>query len=149
MPSTITEWATLITAIATLAFVVIAVFELIALKKQLKNSFYNDYTLRYQHLILGLNDKVYDKDFSFDNLTEKEKNKIMRNMRAYYDLCYEEYSLNINGRIDKVDWEDWESGMKHAFKRTAFKAAWEIIKADSQFGKGFIDFVENINTNQK
>lgn len=47
-------------------------------------------------------------------LSVMNKEEILRWIRAYYDLCSEEYHLN------KKIWKLWDAGMKDSLKKPAF-----------------------------
>ena len=66
----------------------------------------------------------------------------MRYMREYFDLCFEEWDLNQKNPIDPRFWAVWREGMTFAFKKSAFKQAWQIIRGDSDFGRAFEEFVD-------
>jgi hypothetical protein len=66
----------------------------------------------------------------------------MRYMRAYFDLCFEEWDLNRKTLIDANFWSVWKAGMEFAFSKPAFQQAWMIIKLDASFGREFEAFVD-------
>ena len=68
----------------------------------------------------------------------------MRNMRAYFDLSFEEWFLQKQQLIDAKFWRVWRVGIKTAMSKAAFKQAWEKIKSDSRFGPEFEHFIDNI-----
>jgi hypothetical protein len=68
----------------------------------------------------------------------------MRYMRAYFDMCYEQWFLNTRKLLDGKIWADWKLGMGSAFSKPAFRQAWRIIKEDSNFGFGFEGFANGL-----
>ena len=113
-------------------------------RKQLKLQNFIEYTKRYQEIILNFPENINEQDFSFNSVIDEEiKNKTMRYMRAYFDLCCEEFTLHEKGFIDNDLWSIWRDGMKAAFSKSAFTQAWETIKNDTVFGADFKTFVEN------
>ena len=64
-------------------------------------------------------------------------------MRAYFDLCSEEYYLYKKNDIDKNTWKEWESGIKFALSKPAFQQAWKKISNDTKFYSEFNKFVVN------
>ena len=64
-------------------------------------------------------------------------------MRAYFDLCFEEYILHKKKFIDDDLWSIWKGSMEVAFSKSAFQQAWEIIQKDTKFGEDFENFVKN------
>jgi len=64
-------------------------------------------------------------------------------MRAYFDLCSEEYYLWKKGNIDNDTWEEWKAGIEFAFSKPAFTQAWENLRLDETYYKNFTEFVAN------
>jgi len=69
-------------------------------------------------------------------------------MRAYFDLCFEEFTLYEKKFIDNDLWEIWKGGMEVAFSKSAFKQAWAAIKNDTKFGSGFEAYVATETTSR-
>ncbi|MGH7826749.1 MAG: hypothetical protein ACREQ7_16445 [Candidatus Binatia bacterium] len=63
-------------------------------RKQVKLQNFIEYTKRYQEIILNFPENINEQDFSFDGMPAEERDKTMRYMRAYFDLCFEEYTLH-------------------------------------------------------
>ncbi len=76
-----------------------------------------------------------------DAMPKDLKERTLRYMRAYFDLCSEEYWLRQKGYIRTDFWKLWSSGMKVAFSKEAFKQAWQIISKDTVFDLDFVDYV--------
>lgn len=112
--------------------------------KQLQLSFFSEYTKRYQEIMLNFPTSINRSDFDFDNLDLDVKERILVYMRAYFDLCSEEYFLNIKGNIDKKTWKEWESGIKYTFSKKAFKEGWILISLDSSYYEEFTKYVKGI-----
>lgn len=117
-------------------------------RKQLQLSFFAEYTKRYQEIILNFPESINEDDFEFESLVEEERNKTLRYMRVYFDLCSEEYFLWQSKHIDKKTWKEWESGIKYAFSKVAFREGWRRITMDTIYYKDFSSFVAGcINEN--
>ena len=112
-------------------------------RKQLQLNFFAEYTKRYQEIFLNFPESINQEDFDFEKLSEGERSKTLRYMRVYFDLCSEEYFLWKSGYIDKKTWKEWESGIKYAFSKIAFRLGWARVKMDSIFYKDFSLFVKN------
>ncbi|WP_229773232.1 hypothetical protein [Vibrio parahaemolyticus] len=110
--------------------------------KQLKLQNYMEYTKRYQEIILNFPESVNEKSFVLDSFSPEIRDKTMRYMRVYFDLCFEEYDLHNKKMIDEDMWVTWEGGMKFAFSKPAFIQAWDIIKLDTEYSEGFNKLVE-------
>ena len=137
--------------VSTVGMLVTAValwFTVSSFKKQLQLNFFADYTKRYQEIILNFPERINEENFKIQTLDEKEKNKTLRYMRAYFDLCSEEYFLWRKGNIDNETWREWESGIKFAFSKSAFREAWEILRLDTIYYGEFTDFVNSAISNK-
>ncbi|MEA3342714.1 MAG: hypothetical protein U9Q92_00975 [archaeon] len=148
------DWNLIGSVLTFITIIVIASFNLIQYKqmqKQLKNqseqiklNFFSEYTQRYQEIILNFPENINEISFSYSKLDEKTRNKTMRYMRVYFDLCSEEFFLHQKKHIDDTVWKEWEEGMKISFKKDAFKKAWREIIKNSGFYNEFKVFVESL-----
>lgn len=136
----------LISTFAALVAIAGLIYQSHATRKQVKLQNFIEYTKRYQEIILNFPENINEQSFSFDALSQEVKNKTMRYMRAYFDLCFEEFTLHEKNFIDNDLWSIWRGGMEVAFSKSAFKQAWAAIKTDTKFGSGFEAFVENQTT---
>jgi hypothetical protein len=131
-----------ITALTAVIAVIALVIQYRAAAKQLRLQNFIEYTKRYQDIILNFPETINEPTFMIDSLSEDIKAKTMRYMRAYFDLCYEEFVLYQKKFIDDKFWEIWKGGMKAAFGKSAFRQAWQKIIKDTSFGTEFVDFVK-------
>jgi len=134
------DWIALTGVIATGAGVLVIWKQTSRLADQLKLQHFSDYTKRYQEIILCFPEDVNSEKFVLEG--RKDYASVMRHMRAYLDLCFEEWHLNQENVIDSGTWRLWSSGMKTAFSKTAFQQAWERIKKDTEYGAGFEGYIE-------
>ena len=116
-------------------------FTISSFKKQLQLNFFADYTKRYQEIVLNFPESINDKEFELDKLETPVRDKTLRYMRAYFDLCSEEYYLWKKGNIDASTWQEWETGIKFAFSKPAFQQAWKILGFDTIYYGKFSEFV--------
>ncbi len=138
--------ATFTIILATISILIAALtlwFTIHSFGKQLKLNFFANYTKRYQEIMLHLPFSIYNEDFNFNDLKADEKEQILKYMRAYFDLCSEEYHLWKNGNINKDVWEEWKSGIDFAFSKSQspFVMAWEGM--DKNTYPEFSEYVEN------
>ena len=99
----------------------------------LQLTFFAEYTKRYQEILLHLPENLTDDIV----LTDAEK----KYLRAYFDLCSEEYFLHENKHIDEKAWKTWKDGMKIVFDNMAIANYWKTkTKFSSEI---FCNFVEN------
>lgn len=145
-PVTTSDIISLFSAIATLLGVAVALgalyLQLRKMNQQLQIQQFSDYTKRYQEIVLRFPENINRKDFSLEALSVDEYRSVMRNMRAYFDLSFEEWHLNQRGFLHAETWQVWRGGMKTAMGKAAFVAAWEKIRLDTEFGEPFDSFIE-------
>ena len=117
-------------------------------RKQLQLNFFAEYTKRYQEIILNFPESINKDNYDFDKLQNNDRDMTLRYMRAYFDLCSEEYYLWKKGHIDNDTWKEWESGIKYSFSKTAFKKAWAILRLDTIYYGEFTEFVTSSISNR-
>jgi hypothetical protein len=119
--------------------------------KQLKLQNFIEYTKRYQEIILNFPENINEPTFDIGSLQKQEKDKLMRYMRCYFDLCYEEFTLAAKKILDHDLWKMWEEGIKAALSKSAFQQAWNKIKIDTSYDTKFNKFINELtqkNANQ-
>jgi hypothetical protein len=138
------DWIALASAIATLLGVLVAVvalwMQLAKLNQQLTLQHFADYTKRYQEIVLRFPEDVNEPTFKV--VGREDYPPTMRAMRAYFDLCFEEWYLHERKFIDQRIWAVWRGGMSTALSKPAFQQAWELINKDTDFGKSFENFID-------
>ena len=97
--------------------------------KQSKMHFFTIYTQRYQDIVINFPTDMDSDEFSLSTLDKKERESLLRWIRAYYLLCSEEYHLYHDGLVDKEVWKLWEAGMTVAFRNSVYKEAWGLIQS--------------------
>ena len=126
--------------------VVVALFSLIiqmrATKKQLELQNFMEYTRRYQEIMLNLPGSIGTAKFQYAEPKSKKYDQEMRYIRAFYDLCAEEYLLNENGFVNKKIWELWKKGIFSALNIEAFNKVWNVIKNDGHYDNEFVSFID-------
>lgn len=113
-------------------------------RKQLQVVNISEYTKRYQEIIEKFPRSVLDKNFDINSLSQDDKEKLLRSMWIYFDLCYEEYILYYElNLIDKKLWKLWEGTMTSAFGRPAFYQCWNVVCNHSSYPESFSNFVKD------
>jgi len=114
------------------------------IKNQMWISIFSEYTKRYSEIIRELPNIASNPNLSALNKSSKQDtNKIMGLMRAYFDLCSEEYYLHRTGRIDSKTWSLWEKGLVYTVRLPTFVDAWKSIKREG-YEKAFVDYIDRI-----
>ena len=128
-------------AVITAAGILIAVSanrnQLETFNDQLKLNFFADYTKRYQEIMLNFPDNIYDQDFDLKKLDKDAKNRTLKYMRAYFNLCSEEFHLSREDHIDASVWKIWEGGIRQTLTKKAFRDACTIIHNDTMYDEAF------------
>ena len=120
-----------------------------AFTKQMRLQFFAEFTKRYQEIIVHFPVSISDPDFDYAKLEPSVRDYALRYMRAYFDLCSEEYHLYLSGNLDEKTWKEWRSGIENAFSKKAYQDAWEIINLNSYYYSDFVGLVEEILNQQK
>lgn len=119
------------------------IFTIGSFKKQMQLNFFADYTKRYQDVILGFPETINEPNFKLNKLSLQKRDKTLRHMRAYFDLCSEEYFLWRNGNLGDDVWKEWEIGIRFALSKPAFQQGWKTLRKDTIYQGEFAKFVES------
>lgn len=137
------EAAELVSIIGVFITAIALWFTVRSFQKQLHLNFFSEYTKRYQEITLNLPESVNREDFDYDSLEPEIRDQTLRYMRAYFDLCSEEYFLKRKKHIDDETWKEWKTGMEFAFSKTAFREAWKLLQLDTIYYGEFTKFVSD------
>ena len=137
---TASDLIALATGAVTLVGVVLVFGQLRSLNQQTRMQTFAEYTRRYQEIVLNFPEDIHAGTFSLADCNDYDK--IMRHMRAYYDLCFEEWYLHGDGLIESDFWKVWLEGMETALSKPAFKQAWRQMQPSSNYGAEFSKFIE-------
>jgi hypothetical protein len=145
---TTSDKISLASAVATFMGVFVAFIalylQLRKMNQQLQLQQFADYTKRYQEIVYRFPENINEAGFSYEGLSVDDYRLVMRNMRSYFDLSFEEWHLNKNGYLNRDSWTVWRGGMKTAMSKTAFQEAWQRIKKDTEFGDEFERFIDSL-----
>lgn len=127
----ITTIATVIIAITAVVGIIITTNSLRTsidqFKEQLQLSVFTDYTKKYQDIMLNFPETINQDDFDFNKLDKSNdttiKDKTLRYMRAYFDLCSEECFLYGQGKIGENTWNEWKMVLDTLFQKLLLKKA--------------------------
>ncbi|WP_370477204.1 hypothetical protein [Tamlana flava] len=114
------------------------------LNKHLRLQFFSEYTKRYQEIMLNLPEDIMSDDFNIKKLDKKDYSKTMRYLRAYLDLCSEEYDLWLSGNLEERVWMNWEQGIRSKFSNKSFRRAWDRSSYDSFYYADFNSWMNNV-----
>ena len=126
---------------ALLLLIGAALFQQLRLmRKQITLHNFADYTKRYQEIIRTFPEQINGSDFVLHD--HPEYRSIMRAMRAYFDLSYEEYVLAREKLVPGSVWTIWQAGIRVALSKAAFRQAWVIVRADTTYSAEFTRFAD-------
>lgn len=145
MPEFLDLVRTIATIIGTLLAAAALFISVVSLRNNLFVQLFSSYTKRYQEVLQQLPESVFYTDYVLNNDPAKEA--VLRAMRGYFDLTFEEWLLNDEKKIDRKIWEIWDGGISTAMSRTAFKQAWRIVKGYSQYGSKFESYMDAKSSN--
>jgi hypothetical protein len=130
-------------AVATLAVAIVTVR---GFKDQLQLQTFAEYTRRYNELIEALPFAAGGPAplIELRGLGPSERERVMKTMRRYFNLCWEELHLHKSGRIDAKTWEIWVAGIRDTLRSPFFRQAWRDLKAEYTYGGHAQVFVEMI-----
>ena len=119
--------------ISTVSIIVTVIYSIKSLnnsnkqaQQQRENSFYAEYTRRYQDIFMNMPDDIYNGTVEIDERTK-------RYIRVYYNLCSEEYQLWQKGFVKKEVWGLWVGGMQIETNHKIFHDAWNALKERIQY----------------
>lgn len=143
---TVSEWVQIISTSFLITSIAAAFYfsykTLREIRNQLWISTFSDYTKRYSEIICQLPDAASDpKNSLLADISKIDKDKLMGLMRAYYDLCSEEYYLYTHGKLDSDTWALWEKGLVFTIRLPTFRDAWKTIKMEG-YDEDFISYVK-------
>jgi len=125
--------------VSGLAALVAVVMQLRLFNKQLTVQIYSDYTKRYQEIIGRFPEDINDAGFELHGRSDYDQ--VMRAMRMYFDLCFEEWHLHRQKLIGAAIWSVWDAGLKTALSKPAFAQAWTVVMNSSDYGGEFEAFI--------
>lgn len=113
--------------------------------KQARLQNFTTYTERYQKIMLNLPIEIETDEFELGKLPEDELENTLRWLRAYFDLCSEEYYLCKERLVAKSVWGLWKSGMIDCFRRSTYKDAWSRIQKNQYYSPEFEGFIKSLS----
>jgi hypothetical protein len=131
----------LFTAIVTAVGAAAVVYQVRELKKQITLQNYSEYTRRYSEIVLRFPEDINEDTFILQG--REDYNCVMRNMRVFFDLSFEEWDLYDRRLIDCKSWRVWRGGIRTAMGKPAFQQAWRVIERDTRYGESFERFIES------
>lgn len=119
-------------------------FQFSSLRAQLTVQNFSQYNQRYQQVVAAFPPEVLDEDFDLAALPAQEVLVLGRTFWSYFDLCLEEYHLHSQQLISPAVWRMWESGIRAAMSRPAFRQGWALVNTVTSYADtpGFVAMME-------
>ena len=136
------DWIAIVAGLITLAGVVVVFLQLRSLNQQTRLQNFGEYTRRYQHIVLNFPEDINSQTFLLKGRPDYDN--VMRYMRAYYDLCFEEWYMHDKELIEDDFWSVWIDGIKTAVSKPSFQQGWQVMKADTNYGPRFSKFIDEL-----
>ena len=115
---TTSDFIALATGAVTLVGVVLVFGQLRSLNQQSRMQTFAEYTRRYQEIALNFPEDIHAGDFSLKGSRRLRQHNA--HMRAYYDLCFEEWYLHRDRLIENEFWKVWLESMETASPNLLF-----------------------------
>ena len=121
--------ATAIGSIATALGVIFGAWQIRLSKKQAQATFEDHFDQQYRVLTMEI-----PVDVLIGKIPRKEEeNQVRELIYNYLDLTNEQVYLRAKGRITRLTWNSWCSGIKAHLARPAFKMVFDEVKQNSGF----------------
>lgn len=120
------NWQT-VSEIATASGVLLAYWQLRRSVRQAQIDFEDDLNREYRELIRGIPPEA---QFGLET-SESEFAEAFPRFYQYFDLTNEQIFLRTHGRVGKITWSNWSTGIKSTMSKPAFRRAWERIRESS------------------
>lgn len=142
--------ADMIVALATLLLVIATIWLVRetarGVQEQLWTLTFTEYTKRYADIVEIFPDSVRrpGASFDFNSISPDDRERIMRGMRRYLNLCSEEMFLHSRKKIDKATWEIWKTGMRDTARFPCYRESWRHLRFEYDCYPDFRDFMDEI-----
>lgn len=138
-----------ISTITMLAAVGALVWAMIQFSKQSQMNTFLTYTQRYQEIMMHFPIDFEKPGFTIKSVNPEEREDLLRWIRAYFDLCSEEYHLSKEGFVCERVWKLWEGGMVDSLRADLFLESWLILQREGYYAEDFSNYVDQIQNTRK
>ena len=94
--------------------------------------------------MLNLPEGIYSDDFNLDQLSEQERNKTMKYLRAYFNLCSEEFDLWNSGLVEQKTWSIWQEEIRFSMSKNFYKKAWQVISSTVPYNEAYSSWITGL-----
>lgn len=136
--------ADLIALVGILVALTALIYQMRQYTVQLRLQTFMAYTERYQQIMLELPSTIESDSFDLQSLCDDEREKTLRWLRAYFDLCSEEFHLWQTKRIENSVWEKWNAGIRDSLSKPAYAQAWREIQKHHYYPSESYEFIKYV-----
>ena len=137
-----------VVALGQVAAVLLAAFAIIVtlrgVRDQLWVIVFTEYTKRYTETVRDLPSEARRPNgkFDFSQLGGSDRDRVYNAMRAYLNLCSEEFYLQKKGRIDRETWEIWKLGIRDTMRLPWLHDTWGEMREEYVYFDEFCRFMD-------
>lgn len=134
-------------AVAAVVVALLALwYQVLQSNRQARLQNFLTYSQRYQEILVHLPTKMEARDFDLEELDEEKKEEVLRWLRAYFDLCSEQFYLKGKRLVEPDFWRLWEGGIVDSLRKPGYVQGWKIIQRDQYFSAEFSSLIEDLIT---
>lgn len=115
------------------------------LRAQLWLVTFAEYTRRYSEIVEDLpsDSRRPGGGFRLAELAPEQRGRVLNTVRAYLNLCSEEFYLQSRGKIDQETWGIWKSGIEDTVRLPWIQQSWEEMQAEYSYYPDFCRFMDD------
>ncbi len=126
----------------------IAIATLRGVRTQMHVQTFTEYTRRYAEILEALPWDIASPSCTVDpaGLPADQREALMRALRRYFNLCWEELHLRRSKKIDDMTWRIWEAGISDTMRSPCVRAGWQSLRTEYNYGGlggDFVKFIDN------
>lgn len=124
----------------------IAIATLRGVQAQMHVQTFTEYTRRYSDIADSLPADFASPSCTTDPTAMPPEGRaaLLRAMRRYFNLCWEELHLRRAGKIDGRTWTIWEAGVRDTMRSPCVRACWSMLRDEYDYGglgREFVQFI--------
>lgn len=125
----------------------IAIATLRGVRAQMHVLTFTEYTRRYAEIASALPWDAASPSCSVEpaKMPEQEREQLLRTMRRYFNICWEELHLHRTAKIDDATWKIWDAGIQDSLRSGCFRSSWVLLRSEYDYGGLGHEFVEFID----
>lgn len=134
------------TVALVLATIIVGIWSLKSVSRQLWLQTFSEYTRRYSEIMNELPSEARRPggEFSLAELSPGDRGRTLNTMRRYLNLCSEELYLYKRGRVDGETWDVWKAGIRDTIRLPWFQTAWDFLRIEYEYYQDFVSFMDDL-----